>query len=89
VTGLQNDGVQVKIVPLFVQEQNREFFSRMVGPDAFVSETSLEAPIESDELGLGGGTPWLYLGLATLLVLLLAANERLCARLVVLWKGKS
>ena len=89
VTGLQNDGVEVKIVPLFAQEQNREFFGRMVGPDAFVSETSLEAPIESDELGLGGGTPWLYLCLASLLVLLLAANERLCGRLVVLWRGKS
>lgn len=89
VTNLQNDGVQVRVVPLFAQPQNRSFFGRLVGPGAFVSETSLERPIEADELGLGGSTPWLYLGLGTALVLLLAANERWCGRLSVVWRSGS
>jgi len=82
---LENAGVEIRIVPLFPQPQNRAFFQRLVGRDAFVSETSLARPIESDELGLGGGMPWLFLGVAGLLVALLAANERACGRLSIPW----
>lgn len=87
VTSLQNDGVEVRVVSLFAQPQNRRFFAELVGPGAFVSETSLVRPIESDELGLGGATPWLYLALGAALVGLLAANERLCGRLAVVWRA--
>ena len=71
---------------LFRSPQNRAFFQRLVGRDAFVSETSLARPIESDELGLGGGMPWLFLGAAGLLVALLAANERASGRLSIPWR---
>ena len=83
---LENAGVEIRIVPLFPQPQNRAFFQRLVGRYAFVSETSLARPIESDELGLGGGMPWLFLGAAGLLVALLAANERACGRLSIPWR---
>jgi hypothetical protein len=86
VTTLQNDGYGIRVVPLFPQPQNREFFAQLVGPDAIVAESSLAAPIEADELGLGGKTPWLFLTLAGALVALLAANERWCGRLVVPWR---
>ena len=86
LTNLQNDGVEVRIVPLFAQPQNRSFFAELVGPDAFVAESSLVRPIEADELGLGGRTPWLYLFLGTLLVVALVANERWCGRLLVPWR---
>lgn len=86
VTNLQNDGVQVRIVHLFAQPQNRDFFARLVGRDGFVAETSLVRPIESDELGLGGRMPWLFLALGGLLACVLAANERLCGRLSVPWR---
>lgn len=86
-TSLLNDGVELRIVPLFAQPQNRSFFATLVGPEAFVAETSLVRPIESDELGLGGKTPWLFLAAAAALVLLLAANERLCGRLAVRWRA--
>lgn len=86
LTSLENGGVDVRIVPLFAQPQNRSFFAEIVGPDAFVSEASLVEPIEADELGLGGRMPWLYLGLGTLLVAALVANERWCGRLLVPWR---
>jgi hypothetical protein len=87
ITTLQNDGVDVRVVPLFAQPQNRAFFAQLVGRDSFVSESSLVRPIESDELGLGGSTPWLFLALGTALVVALAANERWCGRLAVPWRA--
>ena len=87
ITTLQNDGVDVRIVPLFAQPQNAAFFAQLVGRDSFVSESSLVRPIESDELGLGGSMPWLFLALGTALVIALAANERSCGRLVVPWRA--
>jgi hypothetical protein len=86
MTNLQNDGVDVRIVPLFAQPQNRAFFADLVGPDSFVAESSLVQPIEADELGLGGQMPWLYLGVGVLLVAALVANERWCGRLLVPWR---
>jgi hypothetical protein len=86
ISTLQNDGVEVRIVPLFPQPQNRAFFERLVGRDAFVSATSVARPIQSDELGLGGKMPWLFLGVAGLVVALLAANERACGRLSIPWR---
>jgi hypothetical protein len=86
ITTLQNDGVEVRIVPLFAQPQNRAFFADLVGPESFVAESSLVKPIEADELGLGGRMPWLYLAIGALLVGALAANERWCGRLVVPWR---
>jgi hypothetical protein len=86
LTNLQNDGVDVRIVPLFAQQQNRAFFADLVGPDSFVAESSLVRPIEADELGLGGRMPWLYLGIGVLLVAALVANERWCGRLLVPWR---
>ena len=86
ITTLQNDGVDVRIVPLFAQPQNRAFFARLVGNDHFVAESNLVRPIESDELGLGGEMPWLFLALGTVLIVALAANERWCGRLAVPWR---
>jgi hypothetical protein len=88
VTTLQNDGVEVRVVPLFAQPQNRAFFAELVGRESFVAETNLVRPIESDELGLGGDVPWLYLILGVALVGLLAANERWCGRLAVVWRTR-
>jgi hypothetical protein len=86
ITTLQNDGVDLRVVPLFAQPQNRAFFAQLVGRDAFVAESSLVRPIESDELGLGGTTPWLFLAFGAALVFALAANERWCGRLAVPWR---
>jgi hypothetical protein len=87
ITTLQNDGVDVRVVPLFAQPQNRAFFAQLVGQDAFVAESSLVRPIESDELGLGGTMPWLFLAFGAVLVAALAANERWCGRLAVPWRA--
>lgn len=86
LTRLQTEGVAVRIVSLFAQPQNRAFFADIVGPDAFVAEASLVEPIEADELGLGGTMPWLYIGLGSLLVAALVANERWNGRLLVPWR---
>jgi hypothetical protein len=87
ITTLQNDGVDVRVVPLFAQPQNRAFFAQLVGQDAFVAESSLVRPIESDELGLGGTMPWLFLAFGAVLVAALAANERWCGRLAAPWRA--
>jgi hypothetical protein len=86
LTTLQNDGVEVRVVPLFAQPQNRSFFAELVGPQSFVAESSLVRPIEADELGLGGRMPWLFLAVGALLVGALVANERWCGRLLVPWR---
>ena len=86
VTALQNDGFEVRVVPLFPQPQNREFFERLVGPGSLVAESSLEAPIEADELGLGGSMPWVFLALGAALVAALAVNERSCGRFAAPWR---
>lgn len=77
------DGYDVRIVPLFPQPERRAFFEALVGAEAFVSETSLAAPVEADEQGLGGRVPWLFVGAAVAVALALAANELACGRLRV------
>jgi hypothetical protein len=82
-TALRLDGVEVRILPLGAREEQKQFFARIAGPDAFIEPEELIAE------GRGRGlfrlpeedTPWRFLVLAAALVLLLAANERLCGRM--------
>jgi hypothetical protein len=85
LTELQREGIELRILPVDAREDQKQFFERVVGPEVFVDVEAATATAT----GSGGqllrlaeeGTPWLFVGLAAALILLLGANERLCGRL--------
>lgn len=86
LTEMRNEGTQLRILALGAREEQRQFFERIVGPGIFVelddAAGSKAAGPVADRFRLAEeDTPWLFLGLALALALLLAANERLCGRL--------
>lgn len=80
---LRLEGIEFRILPLGARDEQKRYFERIAGTDAFIDSASLLAG------GAGGSgfrlaeeeTPWRFLVLAGALALLLAANERLCGRL--------
>lgn len=88
VSGLRHEGVALRVVPLLPSSDARFVFERIVGPRAFVE-------VKTFARGSSGGgvrsfaTPSAraLLLVGTLLVLLLALNERWCGRLQVPWPG--
>ena len=78
----QRDGIRLRIVPLFPAPDDRQLFGRLAGPDAFVQNDELLANTALEERRtLVGGFPLALVGLIAILLLVLAANERVCARL--------
>jgi hypothetical protein len=83
LTKLRLEGIEFRIVPLGARDEQKQFFARLAGADVFIDPASLVTG------GEGGGPfrlaeeeiPWRFLVLAGALVVLLAANERLCGRL--------
>jgi hypothetical protein len=81
---LKRDGIELRLIPLAAQPQNVAFFEQLVGRAAFVAEADTEEPVVTpEERRLGGVLPWAYLLVASIVVVLLACNERLLARLEV------
>ena len=80
---IRSDGFQVRIVPLFPSEEKRLLVEQLVGSNAFVREPEQEELRTPEERGLASVAPWLFLLAGALLVLLLAANESVLARLEV------
>jgi hypothetical protein len=85
IAELRNDGIDIRIVPLFPREEKRALVEQLVGKDAFLAEPEqggerLAAP---DERTFESAAPWLFGAVALLLVALLTANERFLSRLEV------
>jgi hypothetical protein len=82
---LRRDGIELRILPVEARDEQKRFFERVVGPEVFVDvEAGVGTATGSgrDVLRLAEDeTPWLFVGLAAVLILLLGANERLCGRL--------
>ncbi|MBA3401749.1 MAG: VWA domain-containing protein [Actinobacteria bacterium] len=78
---IESEGFQVRIVPLFSSDEKRALVERLVGSNAFVRAPEQEELRTPDEGGFGSVAPWLFLLAGGLLVLLLAANERVLPRL--------
>jgi hypothetical protein len=74
-------GIRLKVVPLFPQQGNLAFFTGITGPNVFLSKGEvLDNSKVAESRSLVGSFPlWLFVA-ATLLMLLLAANERLSRR---------
>jgi hypothetical protein len=85
LTELRRKGIEVRILPVDAREEQKRFFERVVGPDVFVDVEAGAATATGSGRDLvrlaEEGTPWLFVALAALLILLLGANERLCGRL--------
>jgi hypothetical protein len=85
LTELRRKGIEVRILPVDAREEQKRFFERVLGPDVFVDVEAGAATATGSGRDLvrlaEEGTPWLFVALAALLILLLGANERLCGRL--------
>ena len=78
----KRDGINLRIVALRPTVENRGFFVSRVGKGAFVERAAFADGLTGQSgRPLAAGTPWLLIGLISLLALALAANELLCGRL--------
>lgn len=82
LTELRREGIELRILPVEAAEEQKRFFERVVGPEVFVdvgAATETATGSGRDVLRVAEeGTPWLFVGLAAVLIALLGVNERLC-----------
>ena len=84
----QADGIELRLVGLFPQPDDRELFERLVGENAFVQRTELVRNNELEERQtLVGEFPAAFAAAAAVLLALLAINEHACRRLA--WRTAS
>jgi hypothetical protein len=82
VVRYQRDGIDLRVVPLFPNPEDRLFFSRIAGPGAFVQNDELLANTALEEhQTLVGSFPFSLVAASGLLLVLLAVNEHLFGRL--------
>jgi hypothetical protein len=80
----QDPDVTLKLLPLFPLREDRQFFASFVPRRDFLKPSQIQGPITTaSRTGVIGSTPWPLLVVAVLLLLALAANELLCARVRV------
>ncbi len=81
---VRGDGIDVRLVPLNPTEERCARVDAILGGAAVLREKSQDAPVRAPEArSLGTALPWAFVGIAGVLVLLLALNERLLPRLEV------
>lgn len=79
------DGIDLRVVPLFANPEDRDLFERLVGERAFVQNRELLGNTAVEERQtLVGSFPAALVAAAAALLALLALNERLCGR--VAWR---
>ena len=85
IADVRRDGIDVRILAVNPSDEKRLLMEEILGKDAFLKEKAEEAaPKEAPEKeSLRLAAPWVFLLAAGLVVVLLAANERLLARLEV------
>ncbi|HEX5175072.1 MAG TPA: vWA domain-containing protein [Gaiellaceae bacterium] len=79
---LRKAHVPIRIVPLNASPQNVALFSQLFGSGVFVSVHAFRHQGKHRVLPVAAGSPWALLTVGLLFIGLLAANERLNARLV-------
>ena len=78
---LRREHISVRIVPLFATTPNRRLFAAVFGDNVFVDPRVFTHTARRHEQAVAAGEPWALIALGTLLVLLLAGNERWNGRL--------
>jgi hypothetical protein len=85
LTELRRKGIELRILPVDAAEEQKRFFERVVGPEVFVevgAATATATGSGRDVVRLAEEeTPWLFVGLAAVLIVLVGVNERVCGRL--------
>ena len=82
ITAYEREGIRLRVVPLFPALEDRDFFEQIVGKDAMLDRGELVRNTSVKEsLTLIGSSPWALAGVAAVLLVLLAVNERFGARL--------
>lgn len=85
LTELRRKGIELRILAVDARPEQRRFFERVLGPEAFVdvgAATAIATGPGRELFRLAeDGAPWLFATLAAALLLLLALNERFCGRL--------
>lgn len=79
----KREGIPLNLVALAPFDEDRFFFERLVGKEAFVDRADLAPPrlVEERNRAERAGVPEGLAGLALLLLMLLGANEHFCGRL--------
>jgi hypothetical protein len=79
----RREGIPIHVVALSPFDEDRFFFERMLGPEAFVDRADLSPAnvVDEHERAERAGVPEGLAALALLLLILLAINEHFCARL--------
>jgi hypothetical protein len=80
---LRRAHIPVRIVPLFADPANVRIFAALFGESAFVDPHVFAHRAGRSVQPIAAASAWALLGLGTLLVLLLAGNERLNGRLEI------
>jgi hypothetical protein len=77
----ERSGIDLRIVPLFPNPEDRQLFGRIIGPEAFVLNKELlrNSAVEERQT-LVGDFPLAFVLVAALLLAILALNERLFTR---------
>lgn len=82
VAFVRGDGIEVRLVPLQPTPERRARIDAILGGAAVLRDQAADAPVRAPEArSLTTALPWAFVGVASLLVLLLAVNERLLPRL--------
>jgi len=78
----RTEGIDLRVVPLFANADDREFFARFIGDDNLITPSQLAADARARREGaLVGSSPRLLALVALLVAGVLAANEWWCRRL--------
>ena len=80
---LREEHLPVRIVPMFATKANKDYFASLFGSDSFVDPSVFRHRAHKQVQPIAAAEPWALIGLGTLLVLLLAGNERWNGRLEV------
>ena len=81
---LRDEGIELRIVPLFPTPEKIARVQAILGPSAILRGSSQNAPVRAPEArSLAAAAPWAFLLVCAALVVVLAVNERLLARLEV------
>ena len=78
----EREGIEIRVVPLFPAPNDREVFSRLLGPDAFLANKELLSNASLRERRtLVGSFPLALVAASAALLILLAINEQVGTRL--------
>ena len=83
IDDLRRLGIELRVVPISPIKEKQSLFESLVGSGRIAKTTSASAPVQAPEgVGVRGALPWTFVLVALALIVLLAVNERLHARLL-------